>query len=138
CQNHLKQLGLAMHNYIDSFGVFPCRRYGTTGQLGSSTVADGTNKLHNAGRINGFIALLPFYEQKAMFDRIQMGDPSASPPIGAGGPRGDQNWAVWNIPPAILICPSDAGVKLRGDNQTGKSHSYVFSAGDTTANINTI
>ena len=127
CVNHLKQFGLALHNYADVYGVFPARRYGTT-----STVASVW--LHNNVRINAHVALLPYIEQGNMFNRIQAGDMTRTPdPIGPGGPRGDQNWAVWNAPPAILRCPSDAGAPRHLRN-----HSYVFSAGDQVANVNTI
>jgi prepilin-type processing-associated H-X9-DG protein len=73
--------------------------------------------------------MLPFFEQQAMFDRIQAGDSANSP----GGPRGDQSWPGWNTPPATLKCPSDTNAP-----RSARGHSYVFSGGDTVANINTI
>jgi prepilin-type N-terminal cleavage/methylation domain-containing protein len=110
CVNHLKQFGIALHNYADVWRTLPCRRYGTTGTMGTSNAPSTTNRDHNAGRINAFIALLPFIEQQTMFDRIQAGDAANAP----GGPRGDQSWAVWDTPPPILKCPSDAGAFIRG------------------------
>jgi hypothetical protein len=88
--------------------------------------------MHNVGRITAWVALLPYIEQGNMFDRIQAGDPTANPPIGRGGPRGDHNWVVWNTPPAVLRCPSEVnGLKApRGNN-------YVVCAGDQVANVNT-
>jgi prepilin-type N-terminal cleavage/methylation domain-containing protein/prepilin-type processing-associated H-X9-DG protein len=131
CVNHLKQFGIALHNYADLWRTLPCRRYGTTGTMGTSNAPSTTNRDHNAGRINAFIALLPFIEQQTMFDRIQAGDANNAP----GGPRGDQSWDVWNTPPPILKCPSDAGAFIRGP--LGKNHSYAFCVGDQVANVNT-
>jgi len=129
CVNHLKQLALAVHNYADVFGVLPARRYGTTGTQGNSVATNTNNRQHNSGRITAFVALLPFIEQKAMFDYIQAGDSSNA----KGGPRGDQSWVYWNTPPAILKCPSDSNAP-----RALVGNSYVVSGGDTVANLNTI
>ena len=136
CSNHMKQLGLALQNYADTYRVLPARRYGTTGNNGGTSVAanpngtsHATNKGHNSGRITAFVAMLPYMEQQAMFDRIQSGDRDNAP----GGPRGDQGWAVWNTPPPVLKCPSDMNAP-----RSPRGHSYAFSGGDTVANLNTI
>ena len=133
CTNHLKQMGIALQNYADTYGTLPCRRYGTTGTAGTAGTTNTSNRIHNSGRITAFIAMLPYMEQQAMFDRIQAGDRTVSgTPIAPGGPRGDQSWAVWNTPPAILKCPSDINAP-----RSARGHSYVFSGGDQVANINT-
>jgi len=131
CSNNLKQMGVALHNYADVFRAFPARRYGTTGALGNSGPSNGTNRDHNSGRINGFIAMLPYLEQGVMYDQIQAGDATNAP----GGPRGDQSWVVWDTPPPLIKCPSDYAATQKGP--LGKNHSYVFSVGDQVANINT-
>lgn len=128
CTNQLKQLGLALHNYADTYGTLPCRRYGTTGTVGTAGTTNTNNRIHNSGRITAFVAMLPYIEQKSMFDAIQMGDAANAP----GGPRGDQSWAVWNTPPPILKCPSDINAP-----RSARGHSYVFSGGDLVQNINT-
>ena len=128
CTNQLKQLGLALHNYADTYGTLPCRRYGTTGTVGTAGTTNTNNRIHNSGRITAFVAMLPYIEQKSMFDAIQMGDSANAP----GGPRGDQSWAVWNTPPPILKCPSDINAP-----RSARGHSYVFSGGDLVQNINT-
>jgi prepilin-type N-terminal cleavage/methylation domain-containing protein/prepilin-type processing-associated H-X9-DG protein len=133
CVNNLKQLGLALHGYADTYRALPCRRYGTTGTFGTSNGPTDANRSHNSGRINGFIAMLPYIEQGTMYDRIMGGDRSLNPPIAPGGPRGDQGWVVWDTPPGVIKCPSDVGAL-----KPGKNHSYVFSAGDQVANINTV
>jgi prepilin-type N-terminal cleavage/methylation domain-containing protein/prepilin-type processing-associated H-X9-DG protein len=128
CKNNLKQFGIALHNYHDTNGTFPCRRYGTTGTFTLASAPCATNRCHNSGRISAFVAMLPFIDQVPMYNLIQAGDAANAP----GGPRGDQSWVIWNNPPPILRCPSDAGAV-----GAGKGHSYVVSAGDQVANVNT-
>ncbi len=131
CSNNLKQLGLAAHNYESAFKRFPARAAGTTGQSSVNSTTNTGNRLHNSGRLVGFIALLPFFEQGAMADRINAGDLSLSPPIQPGGPRGDQSWVVWNTIPSTMKCPSDPGL-----NPTARHFSYVMSAGDQMTALN--
>ena len=64
--NHLKQLGLAMHNYHDTFGVMP-----------PAVVTDENGKPLYSGRV----LLLPFMEQKPLydeFDKTQAWDSAAN------------------------------------------------------------
>ena len=119
CNNNLKQLGLALHNYHDTYGAFVFRRGGTEG--GGST--------NNNGRLSGFIPLLPFFEQGALYDQIQGGDPP-------GGPRPWDTWSTWEVAPPMLKCPSDPGPHRGGvyRNDT-RVHSYSFSVGDQVDSI---
>jgi prepilin-type N-terminal cleavage/methylation domain-containing protein len=119
CTNHLKQFGIALHNYADTFKVFPNRRGGFGGV--------------QANRISPFVQLLPYLEQNAMHNQIQAGDPANGVP--PGGPRGDGNWVVWNKPPAVFRCPSDPGVLTRGANDSG--HNYILCVGDQVNFVNT-
>ena len=119
CSNQLKQLGLSLHNYHDTYGTFPPRKQGTTGP------SESTRRAHNYGRVSAFVGLLPFYEQGAMYDQIVAGDGS-NPPY---GPASWQSWGVWNTPPAMLICPSGTNI----DKNT-TAVNYMFSMGDTIAN----
>ena len=56
CTNNLKQLGLAMHNYENSFKTFP---YGATHH--------GWNGKPISG-YSGLVSLLPYYEQAARYE----------------------------------------------------------------------
>jgi prepilin-type N-terminal cleavage/methylation domain-containing protein/prepilin-type processing-associated H-X9-DG protein len=127
CSNNCKQMALAMFNYESAYKRFPARRYGTSGNNGGTAIAANTgtfavNRNHNSGRINAFVALLPFFEQSALFDQINAGDAANN----AGGPRGDIGWAVWNTPPASYRCPSDPGII-----QTSRQISYALCGGDS-------
>lgn len=117
CTNQLKQFGIAMHNYADTFGVFPNRRGGFGGV--------------QANRISPFVQLLPYLEQTPMHERIQAGD-ATNPP---GGPRGDASWAVWNTPPPVFRCPSDPFAITKGNSDKG--HNYILCEGDQVNWINT-
>ena len=126
CSNALKQFGLALHNYADVFKVFPPRRGGTA----------GTDTLGNRNRLSAFIPLLPFIEQKPLFDAIAAGGKYGSTTYSPGGPN------AWNTayPPfrtqvSLIICPSDKVPPVNG-SQSGR-HSYAFSVGDQIVNQNT-
>jgi prepilin-type N-terminal cleavage/methylation domain-containing protein/prepilin-type processing-associated H-X9-DG protein len=122
CSNNAKQMALAMFNYESAYKKFPARRYGTTGTTGNTIAGNLNNRQHNSGRINAFVALLPFIEQGPYYERIQQGDTANAP----GGPRGDIGWAVWNVAPPTYKCPSDDGIL---DNT--RQISYALCGGDT-------
>ena len=63
CSNHLKQLGLALHNHHDTFGYMPPLR----------NIGGGNN-----ARRNGFISLLPFLEQNNTYEQAMV-DVSTDP-----------------------------------------------------------
>lgn len=120
CKNNLKQLGLALHNYHEVYGMMAFRKGGTaqTGNLG------------NNNRLSGFMGLLPFIEQSALYDRVKAGDVGGSTGFQPGGPEGWNGSAWWYPGPiTVLMCPSDAGGP--GGNQTEhRGNSYAFSMGD--------
>ena len=113
CVNNLKQITLALHNYHDVHKAFVARSNGTT-----------PGAPYNSGRRAGFVSLLPFYEQGAMWDRIRAGDPANNIP--PEGPTPWSSWAPWNISPSLLRCPSDNGFP----STPGPFLSYAFSMGD--------
>lgn len=115
CTNNLKQLGLAVHTYHDTYGRFP---------------AMGIRLPDNRGSTSGLVALLPFVEQKPMYDKIAAGDPANGiPPM---GPDTNSNWVVWDISPTTFRCPSDPG-KRDGTDQ--RLNNYCFSQGDDYLNM---
>jgi len=122
CTNNLKQFGLALHNYHDTYKVFPPRKGGSGCAAGATT--------GNCERLSGFIGLLPFIEQKAMYEQIRAGDPALGYP--PGGPAAWYGWAPWNYPPRNqFVCPSDTGAPQGGQ----RLNSYGFSIGDQIISI---
>jgi prepilin-type N-terminal cleavage/methylation domain-containing protein/prepilin-type processing-associated H-X9-DG protein len=115
CTNNLKQLGLALHLYHDTYGVFPAMSAGTQ---------SGT--MHNGGALSGLVAMLPYLEQKPMYDRIAAGDPANGIPPWGGNTQ-DHQWSVWMVSPPVVRCPSDDGKRDGGETRI---HNYCFSQGD--------
>jgi prepilin-type N-terminal cleavage/methylation domain-containing protein len=130
CSNNLKQFGLALMNYHDTFRVFPPRRGGTSSCSGASDLA---RIQCNYDRLSAFVALLPYYEQKATADFIAGGGKTANGTvIQPGGPAawygsGSGIYEPWATQIKMLLCPSDR-VLPGGANA---HNSYAFSIGDT-------
>ena len=67
CSNNLKQCGLALHNYHDTYKVFPSVGF-SRGWAGNGNATydamSGTTVLNH----NSWVSLLPFLEQQALYD----------------------------------------------------------------------
>jgi len=66
CSNNMKQLGLALHNYHDTFNALPARQGGAVWSGDA-----GQNNPHP--RLSAFVALLPFIEASPRYEQIQNG-----------------------------------------------------------------
>jgi len=111
CSNNMKQMGLALHNYASAYKHFPARKGGTMGA-----------GMSNKGRLSGYIAMLPYIEQTAMYNNIQAGG-AGQPP---GGPQAWAGWTYWNRSPGMVRCPSDPS-----PIPNSRDCSYGFSIGDS-------
>lgn len=67
CSNNLKQIGLALHNYHDVYGVFPPALL-NSGRMDNAAA----NNYFQPGVLNtpGWAMLLPFMEQKSLWDSL--------------------------------------------------------------------
>ncbi|PQO44863.1 DUF1559 domain-containing protein [Blastopirellula marina] len=116
CTNHLKQLALAMHNYHDTFQVFP---QGMNGTMQNGYV-------DNPQEMTWMPLVLPFLEQGALHDSFDF-TITTSTCCGA--------WPTYDTVVPTLLCPSDpAGVK---NTQQGFHGNYVLCLGDTLYNPST-
>ena len=141
CKNHLKQIGLALHNYHDTFGVFPAALIGS-GRYNNM----GSNR--RVLNTTGWVLLLPYIDQAPLYNRYNFEYPSSlsSPygvPLAAGATVDTVNQAVYSIKLNAFVCPSDplgAPEFSRLPNQSTdfytadrvRRSNYLFSTGQLT------
>ena len=119
CTNNLKQLGLAVHNYHDTYKSLPARAGGT----------EGPTNLDNQGWLSGWIVLLPFYEQAPMYEQITAGDLANGIP--SLGTAHRQCLGSLECITRGTHCPSDS---RRYDDTNRRLNNYCFSSGDDARN----
>ncbi len=81
CTNNLKQIGLAMHNYVSANNTFP-----------PPAITDKDGKPLLSWRV----AILPYIEQQTLYDRFKLDEPWDSP----------HNKALIKEMPTTYLCPS--------------------------------
>jgi prepilin-type N-terminal cleavage/methylation domain-containing protein len=96
CSNNLKQLGLAMHGYHDSYNGFPKL---TEGNGGSRY----TNPQGNEGRNSGFMDILPYIEQQAAYTILNQPYGSFLP----FGPIRSTSYPPYLVTFTVFVCPSN-------------------------------
>jgi len=108
CKNNLKQLGLAIHNYHDTHGVFP------PGYIDGNGITDVANG-QSGGSDNGYFwqaMILPMIEQSALYDQFDFrlhpwGAPGNGVAIGVHGASSNANHNACSKTLPSLSCPSD-------------------------------
>jgi prepilin-type N-terminal cleavage/methylation domain-containing protein len=110
CQDQLHNLAIALMSYEGTYKTF------APGLTGCN---DGA--AHNSGRLSPYFGMLPYFEQKPLYDQIK----------GAVG-QGQQPWTNnatthpwWRVDLEVLQCPSDTPP----DRDLGKVN-YVVNKGD--------
>ncbi len=102
CGNNAKQIGIALHNYHDTFNTFPAgqlRRAGGTGGFPT----DGS--LAGLG-LNWCAQILPFIEQGNLYDRINL----------TVDWQDASNAAYYGTPIKSFLCPSDPNNSTKYNN----------------------
>ncbi|MFO0950125.1 MAG: DUF1559 domain-containing protein [Isosphaeraceae bacterium] len=124
CVNNLKQIGLAVHNYIDTAGVFPIGR-----GVRPARPYDITSRYN----YSGFSMILPHLEQRTLFNALNF-DLTVNVQ--------DGNTTVMAAAVASFLCPSDAQrppANWGGNNyrfSEGANNLYSYGVTDTGA-VNT-
>ena len=138
CGNNLKQIGLGMQNYHDTYKSFPPGRMGCDGS-GPGTCTGGP-AIIRAGT-SGFVAFLPFVEQSPLYDQANFENGWIWPTAGGTTWLTPGNTTVVQERPPFLVCPSDISQKFVANNPaTGVSAataSYALCAGDQGGGIGT-
>jgi prepilin-type N-terminal cleavage/methylation domain-containing protein len=121
CTNNIKQVSLALHNYHDTHMRFPpggigygwCRYPGAPNNYGAVKVQN----------VNGLLFLLPYLEQKPLYDKFNHSASAANISVGndgccgptamtgtlAGDVLASGNAAVVSQRLKVFTCPSDPG-----------------------------
>ncbi len=91
CKNNLKQLGLAMHNYHETYKMFPPDNTFTRGKIGTSSIeAWGWGTY-----------LLPFLDQAPLFKNMGVSSRTLDKMLGTSA----KTYAQTSLP--VFLCPSD-------------------------------
>jgi prepilin-type N-terminal cleavage/methylation domain-containing protein len=130
CQNNLKQIALAAHNYESAYGVLPP---GYNGILPDANRSESTYSTANWSGASVFVYLLPYVEQNNIYSQL----PAAmtQPPKPAPAPvtsiwwstAQDPTWALSQTRIKTFLCPSDPE-----GTATDLLTRFVFVQSDTT------
>ena len=117
CQNNLKQISLAYHNYHAAYNSLPMQMGGTKYGYRYKTTTDSDGVLtSNVLRLSSNVAILPFMEQQSLWEQIsnELPGPTSGPP--AWPPMGPSPWVKtytpWTVQVPTFLCPSDPESKL--------------------------
>jgi len=129
CSNKLHQIGIAIHNYHDTYlNAFPAG-----GQLFWGA-KDSTTASKYPRRISGFIAMMPYLEQTALYQSIVSGYYGArfnSDGITNGNRDGagvaTTDYMIQTLDP--MICPSDGGGRSKASTDQSRNN-YRMCYGD--------
>ncbi|MFN3161129.1 MAG: DUF1559 domain-containing protein [Rubinisphaera brasiliensis] len=119
CKNNLKQMGLALHNYHDTHGVFP------PGYVLQDRDGSGNPQYNQNGSSWGWGAyILPGMEQSALSDALNIGDTTLNQAIASGSALIDE----METPINSYKCPSDTAPSTNDRRQLRRTDGTFFSA----------
>lgn len=145
CSNNLKQLALGIHNLHSAQNKLPPAGQGY-GWCGSTSGGTGDTAILN---MSGWVHVLPYLEQGAIYERMDLKQASASQNTGfccgftgngngtvAGNPATNVNGGLMATHLDTFICPSDPGNRVQaassaygpGGSRTGARTNYDFIA----------
>jgi prepilin-type N-terminal cleavage/methylation domain-containing protein/prepilin-type processing-associated H-X9-DG protein len=120
CMNHLRQFGLALHNYESAKGCLPA------GQSKPDAYTADTNQVTY---FSPQAQLLPYFEEASLADLLDL----SKPLYGEPGNLQDNDDALLNAKPTIFLCPSDpqqgVGSEFGFTNYHANAGSWVTLAG---------
>ncbi|MEM9828858.1 MAG: DUF1559 domain-containing protein, partial [Planctomycetota bacterium] len=144
CSNNFKQLGIAIHDYHDSFKQLPRHGTGWYRLCDGNTNASQPCDLSSQASLSAMVGMLPFMEQVPLWEQISNplvnvddnGNPLVPPVWPPMGPypygHTNLNYGPWSNEISTLRCPSDPG---EGLPELGRTN-YAFCTGDSFQWIN--
>lgn len=144
CQNNLKQMGLALQSYHDVYKVFPPAKINS----GSYGPYNGSNSYYPSKPYvynhTGFVLLLPYLEQGALYQQYDFEYPSSNCNWNTGGATlanggiNAGNATVVGTYLAVYHCPTDRFPPVENEAGTGpyartnaRRSNYLFNCGQT-------
>lgn len=122
CKNNLKQLGLAVHNYHDTFNTLP-PAYINPGNGQSAALYPAGNTRN----ISGYLMLLPYLDQAPLYNQINFSLP-LGPAAGGGATFGalapNSQAGLFSNPLPVFRCPSDTAYQEPMDSTVSPFSSY--------------
>ena len=113
CRNNLKQIGVALANYVETHGILPQVRVSAGSKVCNRCTYNGWE---TAGGLSWRVMILPFIDRAALYSEINFGDGLlGSTCCTANGTSFTWQNADKTIIPAYL-CPSDPTDVIRGGN----------------------
>ncbi|MBL8865034.1 MAG: DUF1559 domain-containing protein [Planctomycetia bacterium] len=133
CQNNLKQIGIALHNFHDVNGFFPQGRFGCDGSGPGECGTLPQSDIRRGGQ-SGFVGILPHVELNNIFQMIGKTVPDVPWPTLDNATWRPFNQVALETRPSVYVCPSDTAQPFVAN--TGSSFtinaavgSYAFSTG---------
>ncbi len=115
CKNNLKQIGLALHNYLSTFNSFPPARMAPDYIRNGVPVASYTSYPTTlpAGAWTGFRSvhtfILPYMEQANIYNLIDFAAPTSVRMTSGGNPV-NANYQAYANAAGLFLCPSEPNV----------------------------
>jgi len=131
CNNNLRQVGIALQNYVDIVKTFPTGRLGCDGNTSAAQDCAPLAASRRPGT-SAFALILPQMEQQNLYDQIGFQKGAIEPVTEVTTETQDTaGWRTAAVDVAIktrlktYICPSDTAEKLNGGNYAVGSYAVV-------------
>jgi prepilin-type N-terminal cleavage/methylation domain-containing protein len=129
CKSNLKQIGIALHNYHDTFNVLPPSHVHSIS--GGATNGNNGQTWTNTAKGSWMVMILPYVDQAPLYNQIDFDkNGSGLSPESQNFPGTSKRFHAQTIP--AYMCPTDTAPNVRGNaNTNGRGKScYAISFGN--------